>query len=158
MRRTSLSLFQFQKPRVAKKLFRRHPESGRRVSDLLEKYPDEEPARQIENPVWHIHNGNPPKVDMPVSFALLLNLVAVANAEDKAQLWGFITQYAPEASPGTHPLLDELAGYAMRYYTDFILPQKTYRAPTDQERTAMATCQPTSRPSRMSLPRKTCRR
>jgi len=74
---------------------------------------------------------------MPVSFALLLNLVAVANPEDKSQLWGFITQYAPEASPETHPLLDELAGYAMRYYTDFILPAKTYRAPSDQERAAM---------------------
>ena len=61
----------------------------------------------------------------------------MANPEDKSQLWGFITQYAPEASPENHPLLDELAGYAMRYYHDFILPAKTYRAPSDQERAAM---------------------
>ncbi|OYX75992.1 MAG: hypothetical protein B7Y85_11640, partial [Brevundimonas sp. 32-68-21] len=74
---------------------------------------------------------------MPVSFALLLNLVAVANPEDRSQLWGFISRYAPEASPETHPLLDELAGYAMSYYRDFILPAKTYRAPTEQERAAM---------------------
>ncbi len=126
-------------PRVAKKLyFDVIPKAVDEYLTFLEKYPHEEPARQIENPVWHIHNGNPPEVDMPVSFALLLNLVAVANPEDKSQLWGFITRYAQDASPETHPLLDELAGYAMRYYTDFILPEKTYRAPTEQERTAMA--------------------
>ena len=135
----SLSLFQFQKPRVAKKLyFDVIPKAVDEYLTFLEKYQHEDPARQIENPVWHIHNGNPPEVDMPVSFALLLNLVAVANPEDKSQLWGFITRYAQDATPQTHPLLDELAGYAMRYYTDFILPQKTYRAPTEQERVAMA--------------------
>ena len=75
---------------------------------------------------------------MPVSFALLLNLVAVANPEDRSQLWAFIKRYAPQTSPETHPLLDELAGYAMAYYRDFVLPEKSYRAPTDQERAAMA--------------------
>ncbi|KJS38778.1 MAG: lysine--tRNA ligase [Hyphomonas sp. BRH_c22] len=135
----SLSLFQFQKPRVAKKLyFDVIPKTVDEYLTFLENYPNEEPARQLENPVFHIHSGNPPKADVPVSFALLLNLVAVANPEDKSQLWGFISRYAPEASAETHPLLDSLAGYAMRYYQDFILPAKTYRAPTEQERAAMA--------------------
>jgi len=135
----SLSLFQFQKPRVAKKLyFDVIPKTVDEYLTFLENYPNEEPARQLENPVFHIHSGNPPKADVPVSFALLLNLVAVANPEDKSQLWGFISRYAPEASAETHPLLDSLAGYAMRYYQDFILPAKTYRVPTEQERAAMA--------------------
>ena len=43
-------------------------------------------------------------------FALLLNLVGVANAEDKATLWAFIRKYAPEATPETQPLLDQLMG------------------------------------------------
>ncbi|KCZ62360.1 lysyl-tRNA synthetase [Hyphomonas sp. L-53-1-40] len=134
----SLSLFQFQKPRVAKKLyFDVIPKAVDEYLTFLEKYPDEEPARQLENPVWHIHSGNPPAETTPVSFALLLNLVAVANPEDKSQLWGFISQYAPEASPEKNRLLDELAGYAMSYYQDFVLPQKTYRAPTAKERAAM---------------------
>jgi lysyl-tRNA synthetase, class I len=134
----SLSLFQFQKPRVAKKLyFDVIPKTVDEYLTFLENYPKEELARQLENPVFHIHSGNPPKADVPVSFALLLNLVAVANPEDKSQLWGFISRYAPEASAETHPLLDSLAGYAMRYYQDFILPAKTYRAPTAQERSAM---------------------
>ncbi len=134
----SLSLFQFQKPRVAKKLyFDVIPKTVDEYLTFLEKYPDEAPAAQLENPVWHIHAGAPPRADMPVSFALLLNLVAVANPTDKSQLWSYIERYAPGASPKTHPLLDELAGYAMKYYEDFVKPAKTYRQPTEQERAAM---------------------
>ena len=31
------------------------------------------------------------------------------------------------SSPQTHPLLDQLAGYAVRYYEDFVKPQKKFR-------------------------------
>ncbi len=134
----SLSLYQFQKPRVAKKLyFDVIPKAVDEYLTFLEKYPQEEGARQVENPVWHIHGGHPPQSRSPVSFALLLNLVGVANAEDKETLWGFVSRYAPEASPDNHPLLDQLAGYAIRYYEDFVKPEKTYRAPDDKERVAM---------------------
>ena len=104
---------------------------------FLEKYPGEEAARQIENPVWHIHSGTPPTETSPVSFALLLNLTGVANADTTDELWGYISRYAPGASKETHPLLDKLAGYAIRYYEDFVKPNKVYRAPTDQERAAL---------------------
>ncbi|MEL7453683.1 MAG: lysine--tRNA ligase, partial [Pseudomonadota bacterium] len=134
----SLSLFQFQKPRVAKKLyFDVIPKAVDEYLTFLAKFAEEEPARQLENPVWHIHNGAPPRADVPVSFALLLNLVSAANAENKEQLWGFISRYVPDASAETHPLLDQLAGYAVRYYDDFVKPAKVYRAPTDKERAAM---------------------
>ncbi len=134
----SLSLFQFQKPRVAKKLyFDVIPKTVDEYLTYLDKFPAEETAAQLENPAWHIHSGRPPQSSSPVSFALLLNLVAVANPSDVSQLWAYITRYAPQTSPGTHPLLDELAGYAMRYYRDFVLPAKTFRAPSDQERAAM---------------------
>ena len=135
----SLSLYQFQKPRVAKKLhFDVIPKAVDEYLTFLDKFPQEEAAAQLENPVWHIHSGRPPQWSSPVSFALLMNLVAVANPTDVSQLWAYITRYAPGASPQTHPLLDELAGYAMRYYRDFVLPAKTFRTPTEQERAAMA--------------------
>lgn len=134
----SLSLFQFQKPRAAKKLyFDVIPKAVDEYLTFLEKYPEESPDRQFENPVWHIHGGAPPEASSPVSFALLLNLVSAANVEEKEQLWGFISRYAPQASPDSHPLLDQLAGYALRYYEDFVKPSKSYRAPTEQERAAM---------------------
>jgi lysyl-tRNA synthetase, class I len=134
----SLSLFQFQKPRVAKKLyFDVIPKTVDEYLTFLEKYPSETPEQRLENPVWHIHAGRPPQWGSPVSFALLLNLVAVANPTDRSQLWSYIERYAPGASPATHPLLDALAGYAMRYYEDFVKPAKVFRAPSDQERAAM---------------------
>lgn len=134
----SLALFQFQKPRVAKKLyFDVIPKAVDEYLTFLEKYPQEAPERQIENPVWHIHQGRPPQWHTPVSFALLLNLVGVANAETKDQLWGFISRYAPDASLDSHPMLDDLVGFAIRYYEDFVKPAKTYRAPDPKERAAM---------------------
>jgi lysyl-tRNA synthetase class 1 len=67
---------------------------------------------------------------------MLLNLAAVANADGKDQLWGFIQRYAPEASAETHPGLDQAAGFAVRYYNDFVKPAKVFRAASDLEREA----------------------
>jgi len=52
-------------------------------------------------------------------------------------LWGFIRRYAPGADPQTHPNLDRMAGYAIRYFKDFVKPAKRYRAPTEEERAAL---------------------
>ncbi len=134
----SLSLYQFQKPRVAKKLyFDVIPKAVDEYLQHLAAYPDQDATQQLANPVWHIHNGDVPEHNSPISFALLLNLVSAANVENKEALWGFISRYAPEASSTTHPLLDHLAGYAVRYYEDFVKPTKTYRAPDDKERAAL---------------------
>jgi lysyl-tRNA synthetase class 1 len=87
--------------------------------------------------VWHIHSGAPPAAELPISFGLLLNLVAASNAHDKDVLWGFIRRHAPDASPKTHPLLDQLAGYAVRYYEDFVRPKKKFRLPDEVEAGAL---------------------
>jgi lysyl-tRNA synthetase class 1 len=87
--------------------------------------------------VWHIHGGEPPAAELPISFGLLLNLVAASNAHDKDVLWGFIRRHAPEASAETHPLLDQLAGYAVRYYEDFVQPKKKFRLPDEVEAGAL---------------------
>ena len=63
---------------------------------------------------------------MVVPFSMLLNLASAAGAEDKDAMWAFIRRYAPEASPETHPDLDAAAGFAVRYYEDFVKPTKTY--------------------------------
>jgi lysyl-tRNA synthetase class 1 len=107
--------------------------------DLLEKYHSNETseAERMENPVWHIHNGNPPMERYPVSFALLLTLVTASNAHNHEVLWGFIRAYAPQASPEANPGLARLADFAIRYFEDFVKPSKQYRAPSDKERAAM---------------------
>jgi lysyl-tRNA synthetase class 1 len=133
----SLSLFMYQKPRSAKRLY--FDVIPRAVDDYLsfrDTFPKEDAAKQMENPLWHIHNGKPPYEDAHLAFNILLNLTSVCNSEDKAVLWGFISRYAPKASPETTPFLDKLVGYAVAYYRDFVKPEKKYRGATDMERAA----------------------
>ncbi len=139
--RESLALYMFQKPRVAKRLyFDVIPKAVDDYIALLESYHANETseAERIENPVWHIHDGHPPDERYPISFALLLNLVSASNAHNREVLWGFIRAYAAQASPELNPGLDHLVTFAIRYYDDFVKPQKRYRAPTDKERAALA--------------------
>ncbi len=134
----SLSLYMFQKPRAAKRLyFDVIPRAVDEYLQFLAAYPGQDAKQRMENPAWHVHTGSPPAADLPVTFALLLNLVAASNAHDKDVLWGFIRRVAPGATAEEHPLLDHLAGYAVRYYEDFVAPTKAFRAPTDVERAAL---------------------
>jgi lysyl-tRNA synthetase class 1 len=135
----SLSLFMFQKPKSAKRLY--FDVIPRAVDDYLQliaAYPGQGPREKLDNPVWHIHGGEPPAAELPVTFALLLNLVSASNAHDKEVLWGFIRKHSPGASPQAYPLLDHLVGYAVRYFDDFVKPTKTFRAPTQAERKALS--------------------
>ncbi|XBQ14801.1 MAG: lysine--tRNA ligase [Oceanicaulis sp.] len=134
----SLALYMFQKPRTAKRLyFDVIPKAVDEYRQHLAAYPGQDADKRVENPVWHIHDGDPPASGAPISFSLMLNLVSAANAQTKDQLWGFITRYAPGATPETEPFIDRLAGYALAYYEDFVKPEKSYRAPTGKERAAM---------------------
>jgi lysyl-tRNA synthetase class 1 len=137
----SIALFMFQKPKAAKKLyFDQIPKAVDDYIALLGKFYSNESgeAERLENPVWHIHHSNPPHETYPVTFALLLNLVSASNASNRDILWGFIRAYAPEATPERNPGLDRLVGYAIRYYEDFVKPQKRYRTPNGKERAALA--------------------
>jgi lysyl-tRNA synthetase class 1 len=135
----SLALFMFQKPKTAKRLY--FDIIPRTVDDyltFLEKFPKEEPAAQLNNPVWHIHQGNPPRPEAGISFNILLNLASVCHAEDRAVLWHFISRYVPGATPETAPILDQLVDYAVTFYQDFIKPAMRYRSPSEAERAALA--------------------
>ncbi|HEY4124448.1 MAG TPA: lysine--tRNA ligase [Rhizomicrobium sp.] len=135
----SIALFMYQKPRVAKKLyFDVIPKAVDDYITFLDAYPGEEDAKKLENPVWHLHGGKPPREIYPVTFALLLNLVSASNASSREVLWGFIKAYAPEASPEANPGIDKLVSYAVKYYEDFVRPAKKYRAPSEKEHKALA--------------------
>ncbi|AWU92898.1 lysine--tRNA ligase [Azospirillum ramasamyi] len=134
----SLALYMFQKPKSAKRLyFDVIPRAVDEYLTFVDKVHGEEPAKKLENPAWHIHNGKPPAVRSDVSFNLLLNLAGAANAETKETMWGFIRRYAPDATPENSPFLDSMVGYAVRYYQDQVKPTKRFRAPTDAERAAL---------------------
>ncbi|SLN51895.1 lysine--tRNA ligase [Roseisalinus antarcticus] len=135
----SLSYYMFLKPKTAKRLhFDIIPKAVDEYHQQLRAYADQDAAQRLANPVFHIHGHNVPASTMVVPFSMLLNLASVAGAEDKETLWGFIRRYAPEATPEGNPDLDAAAGFAVRYYNDFVKPSKTFRAPTDTERAALA--------------------
>jgi lysyl-tRNA synthetase, class I len=134
----SLSYFMYQKPKTAKRMhFDVIPRAVDEYHQQLRAYPDQDIDAQVNNPVWHIHQGKPPASKMVVTFGMLLNLASVAGSKDAAGLWGFIKRYAPDASPETHPDLDAAAGFAVNYFADKIAPTRVFRLPTDQERAAM---------------------
>ena len=134
----SLAYFMFGKPKTAKRLhFDVIPKAVDEYHQQLGAFGGQDLAQRLANPVWHIHDGEPPVSDMVVSFSMLLNLASVAHAEDTATLWGFIRRYAPGASPETHPQLDAAAAGAVRYYNAVVKPAKTFRAPTEAEAAAM---------------------
>ena len=134
----SLALYMFQRPRQAKKLyFDVIPRAVDEYYQFLAAYQRQDWKERLGNPVWHIHSGEPPAIELPVSFGLLLNLVSASNAHDKAVLWGFISRHAAGVTAATHPELDRLAGYAIRYFDDFVKPQKAFRAPDAEEAAAL---------------------
>jgi len=144
----SLSFFMYWKPREAKKLY--FDVIPRAVDDylaFLDAYPRQDAKTRLGNPVWHIHAGNPPAPEFigqaagekgtAISFAMLLNLAAVANSEDPSVLWGFLRRYAPDVTPEAFPRLDKLIGYAVAYFRDFVRPKKVFRAADEVERGAL---------------------
>jgi lysyl-tRNA synthetase class 1 len=135
----SLGLYMYQRPRQAKKLyFDVIPRAVDEYYTFLAAYPRQDWKERLGNPVWHMHDGNPPDIDLPVPFSLLLNLVSASNAQNKDVLWGFISRHAQGVTPRTHPELDKLTGYAIRYFDDFVKPAKVYRAADMVEREALA--------------------
>ncbi len=135
----SLSLFMFNKPKTAKRLyFDVIPKAVDEYLAHLEAYPRQDPRKRIDNPAWHIHAGQPPREAAHLSYNILLNLASVCHSEDHAVLWHYISRYAPEASPETAPTLDRLVGCAINYYRDFVKPRKAYRAPGSGEAAALA--------------------
>jgi lysyl-tRNA synthetase class 1 len=138
--RESLALFMYRDPKAAKRLyFDVIPRNVDDYEQFLNAFRGQDTKERIGNPVWHIHDGHPPDDRLPagLSFTMLLNLAAVASADEPGILWGFISRYAPEATPETSPKLSRLVEGAIAYYRDFVLPRKSYRAPDDRERRAL---------------------
>jgi len=135
----SLSLYMYQKPKTAKRLFFDViPKAVDEYLDFLEKFPGEADEAKLNNPVWHIHHGKPPQDTFRVNFGMLLNLASACQAEEPAVLWHYISRFVKGASPDTAPLLDRLIKYAVAYYQDFVVPAKKFRKATAAELPAFA--------------------
>jgi lysyl-tRNA synthetase class 1 len=134
----SLAFYIYREPKKAKQLsFGIIPKAVDEYYQFLAAYPEQELDKKLGNPVHHIHAGAVPPARMPLSFALLLNLVGVASTDDKDLIWGFVRRYAPEASPQSHPELDALINHALAYFRDFVKDSLERRAPEPKEAEAL---------------------
>jgi lysyl-tRNA synthetase, class I len=134
----SLSQFMFNKPKTSKRLyFDVIPRAVDEYLSNIEAFPDQDTRCRLSNPVWFIHNGEPPQEIAFLSYAVLLNLASVCHTEDKAVLWHFISRYRPDATPQSAPILDRLVEYAIAFYRDFVKAAKQYRRPDIEETQAL---------------------
>ena len=134
----SLSLYMFQNPKRAKKLYSDVvPKAVDEYLSLIEKFPDQKEKEQLSNPVWHVHNGAPPKEKIVMSFSMLLNLVGSSNTDDKKILWKFINRFHKNANAENNPILDRLTENAIKFFKDKLKPNKIYKKPSDQEKNAL---------------------
>lgn len=134
----SLAFFAYREPRKAKSLHMGViPRAVDEYWQFRSAYPTQELKQRLGNPVHHIHDGKLPDGALPVTFGLLLNLVGVMGEATKAQVWGYLANYLPEASAETQPELDRLIDHALAYARDFVAPTLVKRAPDAVERAAL---------------------
>jgi lysyl-tRNA synthetase class 1 len=134
----SLSLYMYQNPKRAKKLYADVvPKAVDEYLLFIDKFSEQNIQHRLLNPVWHIHNGNPPNEKSIMPFSVLLNLVGTSNATDKNVLWKFIKKYKKNIVISEHPILDSLVEYALKYFSDVVKPNKKYRKPNNKEKKAL---------------------
>ena len=134
----SLSLFMYQNPKRAKKLYREIvPKAVDEYLDFIEKGKNQNELEKLMNPVWHVHNGKIPTENQIMSFSMLLNLVETSNAESKELLWKFVKKYKKDISEKDHPIFGDLIEYAIKYFNDVIKLKKIYKKPNEKEKIAL---------------------
>ena len=134
----SLSLYMYQNPKRAKKLYPDVvPKAVDEYLSCIEKYKEQKNNEKLLNPVWHIHKGSPPKEKIIMPFSMLLNIVGSSNAKKKDVLWKFIKKFHKEIDPKNHQILDELTNYAINYFIDEVEPRKKFKTPSAQEKKAL---------------------
>ena len=134
----SLSLFMYQNPKRAKKLYKEIvPKAVDEYLDFIEKGKTQNELQLLMNPVWHVHNGKMPKEKIIMTFSMLLNLVETSNADTKELLWKFVKKYNKNIVENEHSIFDNLIGYAIKYFNEVIKLKKQYKKPNKDEKKAL---------------------
>ncbi len=134
----SLSLFMYQNPKRAKKLYKEIvPKAVDEYLDFIEKGKSQNELQLLMNPAWHVHNGKIPKEKTIMPFSMLLNLVETSNANTKELLWKFVKKYKKNIIDNEYPIFDNLINYAIRYFNDVIKQKKSYKKPNHEEKKAL---------------------
>ena len=92
------------------------PKSVDEYATFLNKFHFEEKPHLYNNPVWHIHSGQPPEPESEITFNTLMNLVSVCNSTDKEVIWSFVNEYDSSLNAKNNPVFDKLIQFAINYY------------------------------------------
>ena len=134
----SLAFYAYREPKKAKSLHMGViPRAVDEYWQFRGNYGGQAVEQRLGNPVHHTHDGPPPEGKLPVTFGLLLNLVGVMGEAQPEQVWAYLRNYVPDATPQTEPELDALIGHALAYHRDFVAPTLKRRAPTENEAAAL---------------------
>ena len=131
----SLSLFMYQNPKRAKKLYKEIvPKAVDEYLDFIEKGKNQDELQLLLNPVWHVHSGAIPNEKNIMTFSMLLNLVETSNSNSRDLLWKFVKKYKKNISEKDYPIFDKLISYAIKYFNDVIKKNKKYKIPNIEEK------------------------
>ena len=134
----SLSLFMYQNPKRAKKLYKEIvPKAVDEYLDLIEKSKKQDARELLLNPLWHVHNGKIPSEDNIMSFSMLLNLVETSNASSEEILWKFVKNYKTNVTKNNFPIFNNLIKYSIKYFNDVVKQNKIYKKPNSLEMKAL---------------------
>ena len=134
----SLSLFMYQNPKRAKKLYKEIvPKAVDEYLDLIEKSKKQDARELLLNPLWHVHNGKIPSEDNIMSFSMLLNLVETSNASSEEILWKFVKNYKTNVAKNNFPIFNNLIKYSIKYFNDVVKQNKKYKKPNSLEMKAL---------------------
>jgi lysyl-tRNA synthetase class 1 len=130
----SLAYYMFQTPTRAKKLhFDVIPTAVDDYIESIEKFSDSD----YDNPVFHIHNGSPPRYDGCPRFSMLLNLVQTCSTSDEDMLYDFVRRYVGKVTENTSEFIKKMIGFAIAYYNDFVKGTRKFITPDDEQRDAL---------------------
>lgn len=127
----SLSMFMYQRPTTAKKLF----------FDVIPKNTDEylshlnklNEAENPDNPSWHIHKSKNPKYLSKINYSLILNIISVCKSENPDVIWGLIKNYQTDFSEVENNYINRMISCGINYFKDFIQPNLKFKIPNSDE-------------------------
>ncbi len=133
----AISLFIYHSPKKAKKMdWSVVPKYMDEYLVWNQKYfSTEDPLKKMENPLFHIHKGNVPRINCrDINFTLLINLISTCNVFDQEFIWKFVRQYHLIEDTKTKEYIISMINYAILYYRDIVQKSKNYLKPNEKQK------------------------
>jgi len=131
----SLLYYIYQNPKRARRLY--WDVVPKCVDDYLAalgRFHESPEEKRPDQDVWHLFgDGEVPAYGARVNFSVVNNLISALGADSRQLLLDYLGRYDDRVEANTE-VVEALVEKGLNYYRDFVLPNKKFRAPTDDER------------------------